>query len=385
MNDHNQDPEVKGVDQIFECVHCGYMHPATAKFCPVTGESIDEDTIIPVSLPHPSQKSEKIQKFKISPLMVIGIIALIIVLGGILNPNFLQYPIETFRTVFGIKSGGFGLESGKDVIKVVYVSAGIFVMGSDSEYPDEKPIHEVYLDAFWIDQTEVTNARYAAFLNQLLSEITVVSNNHVFLGYEMISDLDCTDCDDWEDQITWDGSKFYALSAYQNHPVTMVNWYGAQAYCELTGRRLPTEAEWEKAARGKNSLIYPWGDNFDCKNGNFDDETIIDNYTVPGGEGCDGYDQAAPVGSFPEGVSPYGVLDLSGNVWEWVSDWYESNYYSGLISNNPIGPLYGTERVLRGGAWFDSDLSARSCSRHARPPNYFKNYIGFRCAHDAVQ
>jgi serine/threonine-protein kinase len=272
-----------------------------------------------------------------------------------------------------------------DVIEVAYIPDGEFIMGSEDGNPDETPVHKVYLDAYWIDRTEVTNARFAAVLNQVLTEITVISDRYVNLGYQRIYDLKCFECIDWQDPIIWDGSKFIALPAYQDHPVSMVTWYGAQAYCEWTGRRLPTEAEWEKAARGKKGFIYPWGNEFACQKGNFDDETILDKFVVPGGEGCDGYNQTAPIGSFPDGESPYGVYDMAGNVWEWVSDWYDSDYYNILISfNNPEGPLTGSERALRGGGWYDSDWSARGSSRHGRSPNYYRNYIGFRCAHDAT-
>jgi len=254
-----------------------------------------------------------------------------------------------------------------DEMTMVYVPGGSFQMGSNSDEADsdEQPVHEVTLDGFWMDQTEVTNAQFATFLNEEGNQTE---------GGETWLDIEDEDC-----LIEESGGEFQPKSGYVEHPVIEVSWYGAAAYCEWAGGRLPTEAEWEYAARGEQGHIYPWGDEFDCSRGNFDDETEIDSYVVPGGEGCDGYIRTAPVGSFPEGASWCDALDMAGNVWEWVADWYEEDYYERSPVENPTGPESGEYRVLRGGSWYDLDWFVRAASRGWLHPAITYNYNGFRC------
>jgi formylglycine-generating enzyme required for sulfatase activity len=239
----------------------------------------------------------------------------------------------------------------KDGMVMVYVPAGEFTMGSN-QYDDEKPVHTVALDAFWIDRTEVSNAQFRQCVEAGVCQAP-------------------TTCD-WGDPTYDDGDK-------TNHPVVCVNWSQAQAYCQWAGARLPTEAEWEKAARGTDGRVYPWGNDFDCRRGNFDDEQQIDDYVVPGGPDCDGYKQTAPVGSYPAGASPYGALDMAGNVWEWVNDWYDGGYYAISPSTNPKGPDSGDYRVPRGGSWGDDDYVVRAALRDGGDPAYRSSVIGFRC------
>jgi len=218
----------------------------------------------------------------------------------------------------------------------VYVPAGEFEMGSNA-YDNEKPIHTVYLDAFWIDQTEVTNAQYE----------------------QCVSDGACG--------TPW--GSHYTNSQYSNHPVVYVDWNDSVKYCEWAGRRLPTEAEWEKAARGEDGRTYPWGEGVDCGHANY--------------FGC--VHDTSAVGTYPAGASPYDVLDMAGNVLEWVADWYADDYYENSSGDNPKGPESGDHRVKRGGSWGDLGRVVRSANRFLYPPGYYSSELGFRCALDAEQ
>jgi formylglycine-generating enzyme required for sulfatase activity len=232
---------------------------------------------------------------------------------------------------------------------MVNVSAGKFEMGSPEGYSDEQPVHTVALDAFWIDRTEVTNAQFAAFLNMQGNQ---EEGGLTWLGLE---DEDCL--------IEQVDGEFRSRGGYTDHPVIEVTWYGAAAYCEWAGARLPTEAEWEYAARGPEGHIYPWG--------NKDPTCDLAQYG-----GCSGL--TVQVGSLPDGASWCGVLDLAGNVREWVADWY-GNYPSGALTN-PTGPETGADRVLRGGSWYDAPEFVRGASRYGNRPDDRFNSLGFRCA-----
>ena len=199
-----------------------------------------------------------------------------------------------------------------DGARYVYVPAGPFDMGLDEGGFDEKPRHEVELDAFWIMQTEVTNEQY---------EKCVIA--------DVCSPPFHPD---------WGSDEFWA--AYDLHPVTHVTWEQASTYAQWAGGRLPTEAEWEKAARGIDGRRYPWGNTTPAAQRlNFDNDV----------------GDTQPVGSYPAGAGPYGTLDMAGNVWEWVADWYAEDYYATSPRENPTGPADGERRVLRGGA-YNSDL-----------------------------
>jgi eukaryotic-like serine/threonine-protein kinase len=228
----------------------------------------------------------------------------------------------------------------------VYVEKGDFLMGSadtdKTAQSDEKPQHTVFLEAYWMDQTEVTNSMYAKCVQAGACQSPLSTKSHTRDSY-------------------------YGGVNYADYPVIWVNWDDAQAYCRWTGRRLPTEAEWEKAARGTEDLIYPWGDTSPtCELGNFG---------LKGGN-CVG--DTSKVGSYPDGVSQYGALDLVGNVWEYVSDWYDESYYSISPSQNPTGPNSGSAHVIRGGSWFldTPRVSAVNRAWYVGPGG---DNLGFRC------
>jgi formylglycine-generating enzyme required for sulfatase activity len=273
-----------------------------------------------------------------------------------------------------------------DGMEMVCVPAGEFTMGSSEKEIDavlagcracqrawflgEQPQHRVFVDAFWIDRTEVTNAQFVAFLN-------AVGELDVSCEKGPCFDLKSEDTDS---HILLRNGEYGVETGYGDHPVVEVAWPAANAYCRWAGASLPTEAEWEKAARGTDGRAYPWGNGFGCRNGNFDDETRLGDYVVPGAMGCDGYPTTAPVGSFPEGASPYGALDMAGNVREWTADRYERDYYSHSPGRNPRGPGSGEYPVMRGGAWDSYAWTLRATYRdYGLHLEHTHRSVGLRC------
>lgn len=231
---------------------------------------------------------------------------------------------------------------GKDGALMVLIPAGDFLMGSD-EWPDERPQHRVRLDDFYMDIYEVTTGLYNGFLT---------STGHS-PPYK------------WED---------YKTQRDDHKPVIGVNWFDANAYCRWAGKRLPTEAEWEKAARGVDGRKYPWGNEPPTEShGNF-------------GHCCGwkGYLTLNEVGTSDTGKSPYGVFDLTGNVWEWTADWYANNYYKTSPVDNPTGPSTGDRKVIRGGSWSNSLNDLRVVARDKLSPSYKNMSLGFRCVSDLM-
>jgi formylglycine-generating enzyme required for sulfatase activity len=277
---------------------------------------------------------------------------------------------------------------GKDGAEMVLVPAGEFVMGSAPDditsllrrHPkangailkDEIPKHRVFLEAFYIDTYEVTNARFQRFVQAT--------------GYQTQAEREGggkirTGAKTWAQvpDATWrsprgQGSSIAGLEA---HPVVQVSWHDAKAYCTWAGKRLPTEAEWEKAARGPDGRLCPWGNELDGTRANFCDrncpfawkDTVVD----------DGYRSTAPVGRYEAGKSPYGTYDMAGNVWEWVADWYEARYYQRSPARNPQGPTSGTQVVLRGGSWLYTAPDFRTTERAGVPSDRRNENIGLRC------
>lgn len=290
------------------------------------------------------------------------------------------YPLATITTRQVDEKLVVSLPGNAVTIEMVYVPEGVFAMGSE----EETPIHDVYLDAFWIDRTEVTNAQFAAFVNatgyQTAPEQEGRSN--VFGGNsELVIGAN------WYHPQGPDST----IEGMADHPVVQVSWYDAVAYCQWRGAWLPTEAEWEKAARGMDDRIYPWGNEITGAELNYCDAACAFYKNLL--EVDDGYATTAPVGSFPHGDSFYGVADMAGNVMEYTADWYASYPDSfvrnptgpateGIEAPNPLNHWAGGLKVIRGGSWI-----------HGYPHSFamdFRNtaslvgggvdYVGFRCA-----
>jgi len=223
----------------------------------------------------------------------------------------------------------------------VTVSAGEFMMGSEDGGVEERPIHTVYLDAFEIGMYELTNAQY----------------------YQCVKAGVCS----------LPRNSKYEADEYLDHPVMDVSWFDANTFCQWNdpNGRLPTEAEWEKAARDTDGRTYPWGEGIDCSLANYFGK---DN----GNDSCVG--DTTPVGSYESGVSPYGAYDMAGNVWEWVADWYDGSYYASSPETNPLGPENGDIKLLRGGSWFNFADALRSPNRVGNLPTGTYSSVGFRCA-----
>ncbi len=243
---------------------------------------------------------------------------------------------------------------------MVYIPPGPFLRGSSAsdigsvqaqcvsldagcqvgQFEDEGPQREITLSGFYIDQTEVTVAQFKAFV--------------AATGYQTTSEAKGDAI-----QYTW---RSFDTPERQNHPVRWMSWHDANAYCQWAGKRLPTEAEWEKAARGAEGLIFPWGN-------------VWDQTRVPQGD-------TAAVDAFPNGASPYGVLGMAGGVWEWVADWYDSFYYQASPAADPPGPGQTRDKVLRGGAFGNVFWKLRATHRHFGGADGYSQDHGFRCARD---
>jgi eukaryotic-like serine/threonine-protein kinase len=244
---------------------------------------------------------------------------------------------------------------------MLLIPEGEFTMGSEAGFPDEVPVHKVWVDAFYLDLLEVTNKEYKACVDAGACQPP--------------RRFDCC-TEDPDGYVAW--GEYYGNPEFDSYPVIFITWYDAQDYCTWRGARLATEAEWEKASRGTDARTYPWGNddpnpdllNFLWKDGEFTDRRPL--YTT------------SPVGSYPLGASPYGILDMAGNVYEWLWDRYDPDYYANTPYENPKGPDDGEYRLTRGGSFWNQAFRNRSANRNNAfiPADSFHFDGGARCAID---
>ncbi len=339
-----------------KCPSCGKTFPDTAKFCPYCGAAVktgDHDIRAKHGLFYSLGRGYSIVRSKRGCSFL-----MILFLGGAcffgiftLVPSWrLQaWLIQLRQTISPVQIRTE--RRGNDNAEMVFVPAGEFTMGSPETVSlgsygglggtlDEQPQHIVYLDAFWIDKYEVTNAQYKKCMDDGGCQLP-----HV---YEMMKQPEL----------------FENLALeYSNYPFSSATWDDANLYCKWAGKHLPTEAEWEKAARGTDERVWPWGNTFDENRLNSRES---------------GRDSLTPVDYFPSGGSPYGAQDMVGNASEWVADWYDQSYYVNSPHSNPKGPSAGKEKVWRGGAWSYYLYDARTASRFHTDPS--EPNLGFRCA-----
>lgn len=248
-----------------------------------------------------------------------------------------------------------GERQGLDGAPMVLIPAGPFTMGSDDGPQNERPAHTVTIDAYSIDRYEVILSLYRKFLEE---------GKH-------------------DAPPTWDDE---AATSVGDRPAIGMRWESAAAYCRWAGKRLPTEAEWEKAARGTDGRRYPWGemqpfvDIANYNRGMWVSEAITLMAVTGGLEGM-----SVRHGLKEGGKSPFGVFHMAGNAAEWVADWYDRDYYHKSPERNPSGPLTGEKRVLRGGSWADVPSALRTTARFSADPNFEDRTIGFRCAMDRLK
>ncbi len=288
-------------------------------------------------------------------LLIVGIVLLIMVMRGTMRMNELRSDGKAAR---GRESRQVPVpapdparfshlkieKQGKDLSPMVWVQGGLFLRGTEEEIGefDEKPVREVTRRSYWIDLSEVNNRQYQRFVREAHRP-----QQEVMIFFDDISVL-------WGPDL----------------PAVGVSWFDANAYCEWNGKRLPTEAEWEYAARGEARHPYPWGG------------TFLTGYANIRGEE-DGFVYTAPTGSFEAGRSALGLYDMAGNVSEWVSDWYSEFFYKEGQVTLPYGPESGLTKVHRGGSWDSAATDVRGAKRFAVAPSRKEATIGFRCAMDA--
>ena len=250
-----------------------------------------------------------------------------------------------------------GMRYALDLCRQVKGTVGAGVCQGTS-FANEMPTHPVSLESFWIDRTEVTNQQYGLCVEE-------------------------DGCTPPAEPGSFTRDEYFYGEEFSDYPVVWITRDQAAAYCSWAGGRLPSEAEWEYAARGPENRTFPWGDEFDPSLANYCDASCAFGVIDPTYD--DGFPETAPVGSFPAGVSWCGALDMAGNVREWVADWFQDDYYGLSPEHNPQGPESGEVRVVRGGSWYDLVADVRVARRKPMGPSYPSPLIGFRCARSASE
>ena len=305
-----------------------------------------------------SEKRSSTRSWVCRTLLMIGALAVMSQTAGALDTQ----DITVNWTEAGKKLAAERVANWKTKSEMVMVPAGEFLMGSDKKtdrlaYRSEIPQHPVYLDAFEIGKYEVTALEYLKFV--------LATNRSPQL--------------DWR----YDGGNFQESMAH--HPIMHVTWHDADAYCKWAGQRLPTEAEWEKAARGSDGRLFPWGQEYaGPTRANFG-RTGLSGPVRDRPERLLLYPPIISVDKYENALSPYGLYQTIGNVAEWVADWYSPDYYKAAPDRNPQGPETGTQKAFRGGGWMDSTTTMRVAMRNGTDPNTKINWLGFRCAKSVTE
>jgi formylglycine-generating enzyme required for sulfatase activity len=326
------------------CGHCGARLTKGAKFCETCGRPIAESVVETKSASPVGQG--KIERQMAGPIKAKkhGVKWVWWLCGGVLVALLAGVAVLVLFFLHRAPAGGAIRLREKDGMQEVYIPAGDFLMGAstqdDQAMDDQFPQHTVNLDGFWIDQHEVTNAQYA------LCVAAGACSTPQVLGSET-------------------RETYYDDPGYAKYPVILISWYQAKAYCEWVEGGLPTEAQWEKAARSTDGRSYPWGN----------EKPVVDqlNYAHIVGD-------TSEVCHYPLGNTPYGLCDMAGNVWEYANDWYAADYYDGSPSENPKGPTTGDSKVIRGGSCFTDIYLVSTTARNSSNPNIgYYDDLGFRC------
>lgn len=333
-----------------------------ATACAPSGGAQNLQPTSPVVLSLPTAFTQKVTPAGLPEL--VSATPTLVILPGRATPSSvaaLEPPLAAGTPVNSVPAGVLeSLSNPVDGADLIPIPGGKFAMGSDPAsdplfWGAEAPVHQVSVAGFLIYRTEVTTAMYQKCVEKKA-------------------------CPKPEAKRSTSRGSYYENPEFENYPVILVSWVGATSYCQWAGGRLPSEAEWERAARGDGGL-FPWGaGKLNGDMANFCDRNCASSLREENLN--DGYADTAPVGSYPAGASPYGVLDMAGNVWEWVSDYFSSGYYQVSPSENPRGPASGDRRVIRGGSWYNPADGIRSVARASLTAETAKDTVGFRCAQD---